>query len=92
MTERAYRRKCAFDSCFLEISVVLEQERFGQLCLRDWKTKVVAIPHQEAVAPDQGAENKQIQGQAITLKGLILVTQILPPEESTTSKTAPPAV
>lgn len=53
---------------------------------------MVAIPHQEAVAPDQGAESKQIQGQAIALQGLILVTQILPPEESTTFKTAPPAV
>lgn len=81
MTERVCRRKCAFDSCFLEISVVLEQERFGQLCPRDWKTKVVAVPHQEAVAPDQEAESEQIQGQVITLKGLILVTQT-PPLES----------
>lgn len=53
---------------------------------------MVAIPHQEAVAPDQEAESEQIQGQAITLKGLILVTQIPPPEESTASKTEPPAV
>lgn len=43
----------------------------------------MAIPHQEAVALDQEAESEQIQGQVITLKGLILVTQTPPPEEST---------
>lgn len=52
-------------------------------CLRGRETKVVTVLHQEAVAPDQEAENKQIQGQAITLKGLTLVTQTQPPGEST---------